>query len=114
MLKLLTVFVVLPLLGACSTVMLKPDMAGVKDQPIAWQEGYKQGCNSGYVAGGSLVHSFARDTRRIIEDEQYNSGWKQGYRQCKSDFREMCKSDAVVSKADLYCSDVRQQGLDKD
>ena len=94
--------------------MLKPDMDSVKDQSVAWQAGYKDGCNSGFVAGGSLAHSFSRDTQRNIEDEQYSSGWKKGYRQCKSDFRDMCKSDALVSKADLYCSNVRQQGLDKE
>lgn len=111
---MIAVLVVLFLFAACSTVVLQPDMERVKDQPVAFQDGYKAGCHSGFVAGGSLVHSFSRDSQRILDDEQYALGWKDGYRQCKSDFREMCKSKALLSKADLYCSDVRQQGLDKE
>jgi len=103
----------LALLAACNTVVLSPDMTRVKDQPLAYQEGYKAGCNSGYVAGGSIVHSFRRDTQRLREDEVYNAGWKQGYRECKADFREMCRSEAWVDKSHLYCSDVRQQRLDE-
>ncbi len=114
MLRLFTVPVVLYLLVACSTVLMSPDMDRVKDQPLAHQEGYEAGCHSGFVAGGSTVHSFKMDTARLREDEEYDDGWNQGYRECKSDFREMCKSKALVSKADLYCADVRQQGLDKE
>ncbi len=114
MLRIFTVLVALLLFAGCSAVAMKPDMDSVKDQPLAYQDGYKDGCNSGFVAGGSLMHTFTRDTQRTLDDEQYNLGWKSGYRQCKSDFREMCKSDALVSKADIYCSDVRQQGLDKE
>jgi len=114
MLKLFTVVVASFMVAGCSVVAMKPDMDSVKDQPVAYQDGYKDGCNSGFVAGGSLFHAFTRDSQRTLDDEQYNQGWKSGYRQCKSKFREMCKSDALVSKADLYCSDVWQQGLDKE
>jgi hypothetical protein len=114
MFRLLLVLLVLHLLTACSGVILQPDMNRVKDQPLAYQQGYKEGCKSGYVAGGSLVHSFKRDTERALQDEQYRLGWKYAYRQCKSDFRELCKTEALISKADLYCSDVWQQGLDEE
>ena len=66
------------ILGSCSKVILSPDMERVKDKPEAWQEGYNQGCHSGYVAGGSLVHSFKRDLERLLKDEDYKGGWKQG------------------------------------
>jgi hypothetical protein len=114
MLRLFLLSIVLQLLTACSTVLIEPDMDSVKDLPLAYQQGYKEGCKSGYVAGGSLVHSFKRDTDRAQNDEQYRLGWKDAYRRCKADFRELCKSDAIISKADLYCSDVWQQGLDKE
>ena len=113
MLRIFTLVIFLPLLAACSTVLLTPDMDLVKDESPDFQDGYKAGCYSGYVAGGSIVHKFRRDGERLTEAE-YNKGWKKGYRQCKSDFREMCRSKALVSKADLYCEDVRQQGLDKE
>jgi hypothetical protein len=102
------------LLSGCSSPILSPDMNRVKGESLAYQDGYKAGCHSGFLAGGSLVHSFKRDVKRIGEDEQYKLGWKKAYRDCKSDFREMCKSKALVSKADLYCTDVWQQGLDEE
>ena len=101
------------LLSACSSVVLKPDMDRVRDQSKAYQEGYYDGCHSGFVAGGSIVHFFKKDTDRQLDDVEYANGWKQAYRECKSDFREMCKSKEWVSKSHLYCSDVRQQGLHK-
>lgn len=109
--RLFLLFLVVTIIGACSTVILSPDMERVKDKSSAWQEAYSDGCHSGYVAGGSLVHFFKRDLERLLKDEQYKGGWKQGYRECKSDFRELCRSKALVSKADLYCSDVWQQGI---
>lgn len=101
------------LLGACSTVVLSPDMDRVKDKPASYQDGYRDGCHSGFVAGGSIVHFFEKDTKRQLEDNDYADGWKHAYRECKSDFRDMCKSKEWVSKSHLYCSDVRQQGLHK-
>ncbi len=114
MLRKFSLFMALQLLAGCSTVVLNPDMERVKDQSLAYQQGYEAGCHSGFVAGGSQAHSFKRDTKRVREDEEYNEGWKRAYRECKSDFREMCKSKALVSKGDLYCSDVKQQGLHKE
>lgn len=114
MLRLFAVVAALFLFAACSRVVMQPDMERVNDQSAAFQDGYKAGCRSGFVAGGSLVHTFSRDSQRIRDDEQYKLGWKDGYRRCKSDFREMCKADALLSKADLYCSDVWQQGLDEE
>ena len=113
MLRIFTLMIILPLFGACSAVLMSPDMELVKDESLSYQDGYKAGCSSGFVAGGSLVHKFKRDGARIKEAD-YNQGWKKGYRQCKSDFREMCKSKAIISKADLYCADVKQQGLHKE
>ncbi len=112
--RLFLLSLLITILGACSTVMLSPDMDRVKDKSAAWQEAYSDGCHSGYVAGGSLVHSFKRDLDRLLKDEDYKGGWKQGYRECYSDFRELCRSEALVSKADLYCSDVWQQGLSEE
>jgi hypothetical protein len=113
MLRIFTLVIFLQLLGACSTLLMSPEMDLVKDESPEYQDGYKAGCYSGFVAGGSIVHKFKRNGSRFKEGD-YKEGWKKAYRQCKDDFREMCKSKALVSKADLYCSDVKQQGLDKD
>ena len=111
--KKLFVAVFCVLFSGCSTVVLSPDMERVKDQSEAYQEGYSDGCHSGFVAGGSIVHFFRKDTDRQLNDAEYADGWKHAYRECKSDFRELCKSKKWISKSHLYCSDVRQQGLHK-
>lgn len=113
MIKLFVSILFLLILNACSSVILKPDMDSVEGKSSAFKTGFKQGCTSGYLAGGSLVHSFRRDTNRMAEDQEYKDGWKHGYRYCKEEFREMCRSKEWISKSHLYCSDVRQQGLDK-
>jgi len=100
-------------LTACSPIALKPDMSAVDDRSTAYQEGYQDGCHSGYVSGGSLYNSFKKDTDRLETDDEYRLGWMKAYEVCKKEFRTMCKEQGVLSKATLYCSDVRQQGLDK-
>ena len=100
-------------LSACTGPALKPDMSKVADQTTQYQEGFHDGCHSGYVSGGSLYNNFKRDSKRMKEDNQYRLGWNRGYKVCKDDFRDMCREGGVLSKATLYCSDVKQQGLDK-
>lgn len=98
---------------ACSKILLQPDLSAVAAETASYQEGFAQGCRSGYVAGGYMLGSFQRDTGRAEDDEDYRLGWKQGYADCKNEFREMCREGGLLSAASLHCSDVRQQGLDK-
>ena len=98
---------------ACSRILLTPDMSLVLAQTASYREGFEQGCRSGYVAGGYVLGRFQRDSSRAEDDEDYRLGWKRGYRDCKDEFRKMCMQGGWLSKASLYCSDVRQQGLDK-
>lgn len=113
-LKTIFLIILYAFISGCSTVMLQPNMELVKEQSKVYQKGFKHGCNSGYVAGGSILHNFSRDSEKMANDEEYKNGWKKGYRHCKDEFRELCRSEEWISKSHLYCSDVRQQGLDKD
>jgi len=100
-------------LMACNPVALKPDMSAVDDRSESYQKGYQDGCHSGYVSGGSFYNSFKKDTARLETDDEYRRGWMRAYDVCKKEFRTLCKESGILSKATLYCSDVRQQGLDK-
>ncbi len=88
-------------------------MSAVEGQSISYQQGYHDGCHSGYVSGGSVYNPFKKDTERLQTDDEYRLGWMRAYDVCKKEFRALCKGAGVLSKATLYCSDVRQQGLDK-
>jgi len=99
--------------AACSKVLLKPDMSVVATETAPYQQGFEQGCQSGYVAGGYMLGNFQRDSRRAEDDEGYRLGWKKGYKDCKNEFRKMCRQGGLFSVASLHCADVRQRGLDK-
>lgn len=111
--KRMSLLLVLALSAGCGKVLLKPDMSVVADQPAAYQDGYYEGCMSGYVAGGYMLANFQRSTERAKTEEDYRLGWKKGYKDCKNEFRKMCREGGLLSEASLHCSDVKQQGLDK-
>ena len=53
--------------------------------PLAYAEGFDDGCHSGNKAGGSLFDQFKKDVRRFEADSQYAQGWSDGFRQCESE-----------------------------
>ena len=53
--------------------------------PLAYAEGFDDGCHSGYKAGGNMFEHFKKDTRRFDHDRQYAQGWSDGFRQCESE-----------------------------
>ena len=74
---------VLSLLAATGCVSQKEAM--VKDgYPLAYAEGFDDGCHSGNKAGGSLFDEFRKDVSRFARESQYAQGWSDGFRQCES------------------------------
>lgn len=53
--------------------------------PLAYAEGFDDGCHSGNKAGGSLFDQFKKDVGRFDRDSQYAQGWSDGFRQCESE-----------------------------
>ena len=53
--------------------------------PLAYAEGFDDGCHSGRKAGGSLFDQFKKDIRRFEIESQYAQGWSDGFRQCESE-----------------------------
>lgn len=53
--------------------------------PLAYAEGFEDGCHSGKKAGGSLFDQFRKDVPRFEADGQYAQGWSDGFRQCESE-----------------------------
>lgn len=53
--------------------------------PLAYAEGFDDGCHSGNKAGGSLFDEFKKDVNRFDRDRQYAQGWSDGFRQCESE-----------------------------
>lgn len=54
--------------------------------PPSFQQGYKAGCDSGYVAGGHPYYRFNKDAGRYDADSLYRQGWEDGFRVCKGQY----------------------------
>ncbi len=100
-------------IAGCISPALQPDMRPTIGESPAYKDGYSDGCHSGYVSGGSLFNRFRHDAARMQQDEDYRLGWNLAYQRCKDQFRQMCIDGGIFSRASVYCSDVREQGLDK-
>ncbi len=53
--------------------------------PLAYADGFEDGCHSGKKAGGSMFDQFRKDVDRFGKDTQYAQGWSDGYRQCETE-----------------------------
>ncbi len=56
-----------------------------KGYPMAYADGFDDGCHSGKKAGGSLFDEFRKDVGRFDDDHRYAQGWSDGFRQCESE-----------------------------
>ena len=61
------------------------DLLREQGQPVAYVDGFDDGCHSGKKAGGSMFEQFHKDVRRFENDNQYASGWSDGFRQCETE-----------------------------
>lgn len=57
-----------------------------------YSQGYGDGCTSGKKAGGSMFDQFKKDVRRYDSNYKYREGWDDGYKECKSEERELMHS----------------------
>lgn len=53
--------------------------------PLAYAEGFEDGCHSGKKAAGNMFDQFKKDINRFNTDTQYAQGWSDGFRQCESE-----------------------------
>ncbi|MCC4832166.1 hypothetical protein LMH66_05930 [Shewanella sp. 10N.7] len=53
--------------------------------PLAYADGFQDGCDSGNKAGGSLFDQFKKDVTRFNSETDYAQGWSDGFRQCETE-----------------------------
>ncbi|MFC4699549.1 hypothetical protein ACFO4O_05185 [Glaciecola siphonariae] len=82
MTRLLFIAFAIALTSAC--VSTKDDLIS-KGYPVAYAEGFDDGCHSGNKAGGSMFDEFRKDINRFNADMQYAQGWSDAFRQCESE-----------------------------
>ncbi len=57
-----------------------------------YSQGYGDGCDSGKKAGGSMFDNFKKDVRRYDSNHKYREGWDDGYKECRSEEKELMHS----------------------
>ena len=53
--------------------------------PLAYAQGFEDGCTSGKKAGGSMFDQFKKDINRFGKHGKYTQGWSDGFRQCEKE-----------------------------
>ena len=63
-----------------------------------YSQGYGDGCDSGRKAGGSMFDQFKKDVRRYDSNHKYKEGWDDGYKECKSEEKQLMKNINEASR----------------
>lgn len=79
-----SILVAATVLAGCQGTILKGRANVLEGQGHSpqWIEGYKDGCNSGWSAGGDPWVSFKKDSIRYANEVEYKNGWNVGYSNC--------------------------------
>ncbi len=56
-----------------------------ENTPLAYKQGYTDGCNSGWEVAGNFMSTFKR-SEAYLKDDLYTSAWDKGYELCKTQF----------------------------
>ena len=79
--------------------------------PLAYAEGFDDGCHSGYKAGGNMFEKFRKDIRRFEQDRQYAQGWSDGFRQCESEQEAIQRQTRMTMEQQRLIEQRRQNKL---
>jgi hypothetical protein len=58
-----------------------------KNQPLAYKNGFSDGCGSGEKAAGYSLGRYQKSMSLYQSDELYRSGWDDGYKYCLEDHK---------------------------
>lgn len=83
---------ILPMLSACVQQQLQMERQKLSGFPVAYQDGYVDGCGSGKKAAGNPYAAFVKDVLRFDSDKQYGQGWTDGFNVCKGDYESISRA----------------------
>ncbi|MFQ5449887.1 MAG: hypothetical protein ACE5E9_04625 [Nitrospinaceae bacterium] len=70
-----------------STSMAEVEKAVGPQQPLEYRQGYRDGCDSGLVSGGSRHYLFQKNPKLYQQDDLYKHGWDAGFSACKKQYQ---------------------------
>ena len=77
------IIILLAFITASCAVTSYDVLSEVEDQPPMFKQGYIDGCESGYEAGGSMMTEFKRGEEYVSID-LYRQGWDEGFNTCRN------------------------------
>lgn len=80
------IFLCFLLITSCATSMQAVDQTVGSHQPPEYKDGFKDGCDSGYVAAGHPYYRFRKDISRFNGNGLYKQGWNDGFSVCKGKY----------------------------
>lgn len=90
--RIVSSVLVASMVGGCKTSMREIDLKLGNSQPSAFKQGYRDGCDSGYVAAGHPYYHFSKDVMRFDSDSIYKQGWNDGFNVCKGEYESVSRS----------------------
>lgn len=82
----LFIFIFSIIFAGCATDPGMVDRTVGASQPIEYKQGFRAGCDSGYVAAGHPYYSFSKDPARYESEGLYRQGWNDGFATCKGKY----------------------------
>jgi len=76
--------------------------------PLAYADGFEDGCHSGKKAGGSLFDQFKKDVNRFSAQEKYAQGWSDGFRQCESEQEALDRQTRMYTEQQRLLEEQKQ------
>lgn len=90
--KVFSIAVLLIVVTGCATRSGSGEMQMTRGQPPEYADGFKSGCDSGYVAAGHPYYRASKDVRRMLDDKAYAMGWNDGFAQCKGSYESTSRA----------------------
>ncbi len=70
--------------------------------PLAYADGFDDGCHSGKKAGGNMFEQFKKDVRRFNSDRQYAQGWSDAFRECETEQEALDRKTRMAMEQQRY------------
>ena len=90
-LKIFIILLIVMIMG-CATSMQEVNSTVGAGQPLEYNIGYMDGCDSGNMAAGHPYYRFYKDVSRYKKDDNYKIGWDDGFNVCKGKYEAVKNS----------------------
>lgn len=87
----LFLMVALGVVNGCTTTALTTPPG-----PAPFREGFRDGCDSGYVAAGNPLYREREDAEKAASSEQYRAGWFTGFTECRANFQRIQRTVYLI------------------